>query len=994
MTPGRIRPPGIPPVATPEGDRTVSGTDPTMVDIRVHPTGAAPRRRLPSLTHILRPRRLSLTNETIIVVFNPAARDGQVNGELPSLIGTLRQAGARVIAVETLPDAEQRRQRIRDATSQAMQGGRKFFVLPMGGDGTIGETVGEVLRQSGLSFDPRANPVRDSEGGQGRSIFVLARKGTAADLAVQVDAPKNVRDLPQFISRAVELNFRFPVVDGSEAGIHSMGFLASGYLFALRQQNREANPTGFFNQGLWSYLRLLPHAIANRYGMLGVDITLTRTNMAGEVLARETMSGAEVTVTPNRILAGVGGVPGAWGETKVVVLPPMFQGGGFALAEYIGRGLLTKYLGLNLVGPRSRLWTLTPRRQWVVNPGEQIKVESTVPDTLIWDLFRVYQDWRIRHGRAGPEVRVPAASQPLPVPAQRNGDVVPPISEFTVHAPTFTIAKLAAPNSLAVRLARASWLVRGETPMISDQQMVAHLPGDNSVIEDNTPTRRTVRTVFLSMPRLHRLMRQYNISPERVENLLTASQGVETFAQLERMVTERLTIEHLEDWLQSERGQRWAAANAEGLRAFRERLLRGGPPLAMGLVSLFGAERLADIAGLDPVQQRELRFAFVVYLSHAVNSSTHAMWQVAANRILRQPYHLASIRSARIAGERLVQWTFIERPTMAGAMYESVLRQSGIEAGFTRGLLARGFSLATLLPRAAWGMGQGLIFSRLAERIVHDAPEDSPLRTYAPTAAFFAPDLAKLLAPARAGRFLESRPMRFAARAFAAGFITDMAFTGLHRLHYGDDAPYELWTDVRAAEARRQNGEIGTLSWRQIPRLLAPSLSAYIDSHDFLFGSGNTLRQAIQSGDRAQSRSTEAALREALVWLPQVLGTSASELLREEIRLTEDERMMLEQIEHCAGGPRLRRDASFGETATYLRREFRGLISSEEEAARHLGRIQAYRSQQALAQLGQLEIEETAEIRRLFDNRGRLRSGVESEFQTWLHAPAPQPMSS
>lgn len=989
--PGRTgRPALFPPPVTEAGNASaVSGTDPTLIDIRVNPV--VPRRRLPSLTDILRPRRLSLSGQTILVVFNPAARDGRVNGEMPQLLETLRQGGANVIQVETTPDTEQRRLRIREATEQAMIGGRKFFVLPVGGDGTIGETVGEVLRASGTSFDPAANHARDSEAPVGRSTFVLVRKGTAADLAVQVDAPRNVRDIPKFIQRAVELNFRFPIIDGAESGTHSMGFLASGYLFALRQQNRAANPDGFFNQGLLSYLRLIPHAVANRYGTLGVDVTLTRRNLAGEVLAKETMTGAEVTVTPNRILAGVGGVPGTWGETKVVVLPAGPRGV-LALTEYIGRGLLTK-LGLNLVGPRSRLWTLTPRRQWVVNPGEQIEVEASVPNSLKWDLFRVYQDWRIRNGRAGPEARVPPAGSPLAVPAQRNGDVIDPISRFVVHAPTFTITKLAHPNSLAVRLARQSWLVRGEVPMISDQQLVANFPGDNPVTVENLTGQRTVRTVFLSMPRLHRLMRQYNISPERAESLLTASQGVETFSQLERMATERLTIEHLSSWLESSRGKQWTAQNNDAGRAFRERMLRGGPPLAMGLVSMFGAEALADIAGLDPVRQRELRFAFVVYLSHAANSSAQALWQVAANRILQNPYHVASMRSVRVAGERLVQWTFLERPNMARAMGASLLRQSGIEAGFTRGLLSRGLSLATLMPRAAWGMGQGLIFSRVVDRLVHDAPENSPLRRYAPTAAFFAPDVARLLAPARAARFLEARPMRFAAGAFAAGFVTDMAFTGIHRLQFGEDASYELYTDFRTAEMRRHNGEIGTFSWRQIPRLLSPSLSAYIDSHDFLFGSGNSMRRALQETDRAQSRNTEAYLRESLGWLPGVLGRSAEEIFHEEIRLNSDEQIALESLD--AAGDRLPRDASFAQSSAYLRRECRGFISSEEEANRYLGRIQAYRSQQALVQLQQLEIPETAEVRRLFDNKGRLRPGNESALRQWIAvAQIPERMSS
>src|SRR5262249_38139445 len=265
-----------------------------------------------------------------------------------------------------------------------------------------------------------------------------------------------------------------------------------------------------------------------------------------------------VTVTPNRIIAGVGGVPGAWGETKVIVLPPGPRGV-VALTEYIGRGLLTK-LGFNLVGPRSRLWTLSPRRQWLIQPGERIEVKATVPDTLAWDLIRTYQDFQIRMGKAAVETRVPPSGEPMAVPAQQNGDVVSPRSGFSVHAPEFTITKLAAPNSLAVRLARASWLVRREVPMIGDQQMVANqVPGHEPKVLENSPAQRTVRTPFISLPRLRDLMRRYRIAPERAEALLSASQGAQTFEQLERLASEHLTIETMESWLQSEDGKRWAS---------------------------------------------------------------------------------------------------------------------------------------------------------------------------------------------------------------------------------------------------------------------------------------------------------------------------------------------------------------------------------------------------------------------------------------------------
>lgn len=973
--PGRIGAGSSPLTSTP----TSEGEAPAEADARP----AAGRGRLSSLASMLRPRRNTLTGQTILVVFNPAARDGRVGGDLPQLLQTLRRSGARVIPVETVPDLDERRERIRQATSEALQEGRKIFVLPFGGDGTIGETVGEVLRAAGTPFTPGHETAPESEAPSGRAIFVLAKKGTAADLAVQVQAPSDLRDLPRFISRSVELGFRFPIVDGAEAGTHSMGFLASGYLFGLRQSNRAANPNGLFNQGLLSYLRLIPHGIFNRFGLVGVDVTLTRSTLDGREVERETMTGAEVTVTPNRILAGVGGVPGAWGETKVIVLPAGPRGV-LALTEYIARGLLTK-MGLNLVGPRSSLWTLSARRQWVVNPGERIEVRASVPNNLAWDLIRTYQDFQIRMGNAKPETRVPPPGEPMSVPAQQNGDVIPPRSNFAVHAPDFTITKLAAANSLAVRLARASWLVRGETPMISDQQLVFNqVPDFEPSVIENLEGRRTVRTPFLSLPRLYGLMRRYNVSPERAEALLSEAQGIRQFSQLERLASEALTIENIDRWLQSDAGRNWAQENRDGLRALRERVLRGGPPLVMGLAAMLGAERLADVIGLDPVRQRELRFAFVVYLSHAANASTHTLWQVTANAMLRRPYHLASLRTVRIAGERLGQWTFLQRPSFAGALGESALRSMGWEAGFGRTLLRRGISLATLLPRAAWNMGEGLIFSRVAERLTSSMPEGSAFRRYAPTVAFFLPDLARIAVPSQSLRLLESRPMRFAGRAFAAGFIGDLSFTGIRRLQLGDRATYEMYTDLRTADLRRERGEIGTFSWRNIPRLIAPSLSAYMDSHDFLFGSSNEVRNEIQRQDQRQSAMMREALRGELAWLPNALGGSAEEIFGRQIQLSPLQRDLLDQLEHCSGRGSLSSDAGVEETAAYLQRQFRGVISTREEARAHLLQIYAYRLQQSAAMLHQMEIPENDGIRRLFDASGRLRPGQDRTLQAWL----------
>ena len=84
MTPPRSsRPSGVDAPAL--GNPVVSAID-TPAPLPTQP----PRRRLGSISSLaarLRPRRLTLSGQTIVVVFNPTARDGKVRGELGELSG-------------------------------------------------------------------------------------------------------------------------------------------------------------------------------------------------------------------------------------------------------------------------------------------------------------------------------------------------------------------------------------------------------------------------------------------------------------------------------------------------------------------------------------------------------------------------------------------------------------------------------------------------------------------------------------------------------------------------------------------------------------------------------------------------------------------------------------------------------------------------------------------------------------------------------------------
>jgi len=963
----------------------------------------------PDVAMYLTPRSVELKGQNILVVFNPAARDGRVGKELPLLQKTLEQSGARVIPVETLPDETARRARIVETAQAALAEGGRIFVLPYGGDGTIWETVGEVVRAAGVPFERPLVDFPIVQDLNSRVSFFLAKKGTASDNAVQVGAPSRIGAMPKYLRGAVELPFWFPTVEVNEqpgrvevAG-HNYGLGSSGFIFSKRIENLarrtedlRANPNSllnrgpigylrnFFNRGLLSYLRLLPSAIFNRYGLLGFDVQLKHYDGQGGMIREATMLGSEVITTSNRIMAGVGGVPGAWGETKVVVLPP-FPGGVVPLGEYIFRGIATK-LGLNFVGPRSSLRTLSADRQWRIKPGERIEVQARVPvsqpRSFLWRVLRLAheENFSWRFFKPGPEVPLPG--EPLSVPAQRNGDVVPASSGYTVRSPGVPISMLAHPNSLAVRLARASALINGNVPLISDAQVTSFLENHEPRVLQESQDSLEARTPFVSQPRLWRLMKHHGVSFEQSPDLLLASQHVVGVEQLRNMASSRVEIGKIQEFLQGHQGDVWMEAQQRAGTATR--WLRGGLPMFSGIAAMFGAEQLADSLGLDPVKQRELRFGLVVYSSHFVNTNLAPVWEVAANRLLQRPYDFVRTRSVRAAGETFLQYTYERNSSVLQSLWSSWRSSASLEAGVSSLLMREGL---TLLPKAMWSMGQGLMMSRIAEQVVSQLPHDSWAYRYGPSAAFFLPDFARLMSPSRAMGFFETRAMQWASRAFAVGFAGDMAFTGIYRLEHGDRAGYEQWVNHRSSEARMER-DPGFLGWRYLPHVLAPSLADYWDSHDYLFGASNSERRRIEAEDREQSSLLRESIRSDLAWLPEVLHQPVGEIFRSEIALSDDEQRMLQQLNACRGGTLLPADAGFEETARYLRRQYRGVISSLDEAKGHLARIHASQVQQSLAYLHSVDLSENQVIRALFDENGRLLPDRQEALTTWIGPPS------
>jgi hypothetical protein len=739
---------------------------------------------------------------------------------------------------------------------------------------------------------------------------------------------------------------------------------------------------------------LLP-SIFSRYGLLGFDVKLNHYGRDGSLQHSATLRGTEVMVTSNRVIAGYGGIPGAWGDTKLLVLPsgPL---GVLGLSEIVGRGVLTKYLGLNMVGPTSRLLTLAGKRQILIHPGESVQVQLQVPDTWRWNALR-----RIR-ASAEP---IPAAGAPMGVPAIRDGEVAGRISDFTVRVPETFGVLLAHPQSQAVRLIRASALARGTEPLVSDQQLLSRTAkrwGRTAVGNRKGGVR--VQTDFLSQPRLFQLVKQYKIPFELTADLLVATQAISHSEKLGQLADPKtpLSIKRIEQFLTSEAGDKWLRRNRALGRTADRRILEGGVPLAAGILALWGGEHLADAVGLDPRQDQVLRFGLVAYVAYGVHRNVTPLWEVHANRMRGRPYDQVRIRNVRVAGETFTQWTFRHRPSLPGAAVSSwssgalqinprTLRPLSPENYHRRVPLSRKIENLAALPfRAAWNMGHVLICSAAAAGLAVHLPEGSFLKRYGPEAALFMPDVGRFLAPGLTFQFLENLPVRLAARALAVGFMADMAYMGMRRYALGPEADYENSLNYRAAQLRRDAVDIAPWSFRNIFGFLAPSLSAHLDSHAYGFGKENEYRRLVRRHDLEMPERLKGAVRRETPWISRALSVTPGEVFQTKVSLTSLENDMVSQLEFAHANKLVSERGSLEETAGYLMEQFRGYRLTSEQTYRHLARIRLSQLQDEISQMHVLNRLEGLELQILFDREGKIKPGKEISFLNWLR---PEPFA-
>ncbi len=362
-------------------------------------------------------------------------------------------------------------------------------------------------------------------------------------------------------------------------------------------------------------------------------------------------------------------------------------------------------------------------------------------------------------------------------------------------------------------------------------------------VERNTRGDITVvRGAAMAPGDYHQIAVQLDILPSRVSHVVAAAAGAHSAQNLDRIPSSRMTAERVLRWAQTVPGQNFLREQGAALKNnFSNRLREGGPGLAVGLGSVFLLAPLSDALGLDRQWNPHERFAFEVGAGHLLSTATNSVNEVFFNRALGTPFSYATASGVSGGSEAALQLRFHASSTLSRDLSASLLRN--FQGGSTMGRAAwSGAKGALGLPfRASWNMGPGLMSAALVDKIFSEGllglnPE-SRLRQGIHMGAFFLPDVYRIAVPQTGPSMFRSRPMKLASRAFAVGFMADMAFTGAMRLgkgSYNAVADYQVYQLADHYHDQPLGGFSGMLNGTL--EFMAPNLMSWWDSVEWQDG--------------------------------------------------------------------------------------------------------------------------------------------------------------
>ncbi|MBL7685169.1 MAG: hypothetical protein JNK65_03935, partial [Deltaproteobacteria bacterium] len=640
--------------------------------------------------------------ETVLVVFNPNARQGRIASEAEPLRQSLEALGFQVEFLRTVPNPLERSQLIRNTAQRLIQNTHPqngIHVFPVGGDGIIDETIRETLQA--LEIDLHQVPPRSTaQQNIQRNIrsVIIAQVGTAADIANQLGAPPHFygirslfrritgqpppayfSELNSFLQNTHTIPLGIPSIDTPQVhertAFHSVGFGTSGHLFGLGEKSRSQNPTSILNRGMMPFFTNLPQAILE----FGINGFIAEIEHHGRV---DRVEVSDVLGTSNRLIAGVGGIPGRWGEFQMIAIPRGPHGVA-VLLEASARGIMTK-LGLNWVGANSSMFTISDERKITLRPGERARL-------------------RFFDRRTG---------APLEIPWQLNGDSVSQrTAEAEVYVPPIQVPLQVVPNAVGERLfhqdekrrAIAEFNGMTENPLFPLAQF------------ESTPERQQVKSVYYPLGDLNALLQRYQLEPSRLPLLIARAHGVQHHQHLDRIASQPLAMTQIEAWLEQQEGRDFIVAEEGRIQnSFRNRLETHGVGLAMGLATFYLAEQGVERLGIHRDRDPFTHFMTTSLAAHSMNVLGNSVVHPILSRGYGLPYDWAAMEAASLEGVPVSRLVLGAESSLARSMTQSIARNFGFQ--MEGSLIRRGLVSSVRVPyQMIQGMGVGLAASRLTD---------------------------------------------------------------------------------------------------------------------------------------------------------------------------------------------------------------------------------------------------------------------------------------
>lgn len=485
------------------------------------------------------------------------------------------------------------------------------------------------------------------------------------------------------------------------------------------------------------------------------------------------------------------------------------------------------------------------------------------------------------------------------------------------------------------------------------------------------------------------------VMPERIPHMIHEAAG-----SLETLPNERISFERLLAWSQSRAGQEYLRSNTHRVRdTLWNRSATHGPALGVGIGTLLLAEQGADLIGLDPMRNPHERFMFVVGASHLANVGAGSLMEVLGNRRMGLPFDFVTQRSINVGGEAGIQFSLHSRGSTLRALGASLARNYNLQGGIGRMAWNGTKGLATLPFRASWHMGAGLMSSALTDRIVSegilDLPQDSGLRRGIHFGSFFLPEIGRIALGNRVPRIFNSPAMRFANRAFAVGFMADMAFSAQNRIANGSEGATRMSMLYGRANQLHDAAEGNGLVEGAF-ELVAPQLAAWwssVEFHGLSLQPNQYRRQAEEEMSQFTSQVDAQARR---VLRSQLLDGFGSEgydpnfYTRVEMEFLKvdlaDSKELPTELwrEDLENGEEIRDHFSMLETTEqqvrFLQNHFSGWNLSREDALRVLDETACLNLRNELGQLSQIPYTTTSPLQTIFDDTGRLQAGQEGRL--------------